>query len=679
MTAGRCPTCGAELPANAPQGLCPKCLIEAVAAPTQPGPLSGQRSTPPAVEAVREAFPHLEIIELIGQGGMGAVFKARQPKLNRFVALKILPESMARDPAFAERLAREGQLLARLSHPNVVTVHDFGSANGFFYLLMEYVDGVSLRQAMQAGRFTAEQALAIVPMICEALQYAHDEGVLHRDIKPENILLDTKGRVKLVDFGIAKLAGRDEPASAATGADGPNCSVPADIALTQSGSALGTPSYMAPEQRSSPSTVDQRADIYSLGVVFYEMLTGELPAGNFARPSSKTPMDPRVDDVVLRAMAQRKEQRFRTAAEVRTSVEYITSNPTSSVKRCPEIPAAAQVFLIPLNRMLSHALTLGLVLVFILGVVQLRVMPSFLYHRVSGVFRGDWLQSLIALAGFACIGWLTLQVWRRRAWFAEPLRLSRGPTAGTHSISPDATSWAWDPWLTLAWIGVIGVVSIQVMWMLLGQVVLVAQSVRTLPQLPHGSGMSLLFLIDVVLFPALLPVLLAVVFVRRELGRSQVSLPASAPAWMPRAALLTLVFAIVTSLPIGMVLSLSGAFAFASVSNGGLLIVLALALLTRSRIWRSIALALLLAVLITGLSSSTFLFALAPWHQWPDGWSRPISEFSAVSIMMGTQLLGVFCCAAGLFALLTPSARAAFGLPPRKRGGTTPAAPPVQA
>jgi serine/threonine protein kinase len=151
MTSGRCPTCGAELPENAPQGLCPKCLMVGVAAPTEAGSTPEQRPAPPALEAVRAAFPQLEILELIGQGGMGAVFKARQPKLNRFVALKILPESMARDPSFAERLAREGQLLARLSHPNVVTVHDFGSANGFFYLLMEYVDGVNLRQAMQAG------------------------------------------------------------------------------------------------------------------------------------------------------------------------------------------------------------------------------------------------------------------------------------------------------------------------------------------------------------------------------------------------------------------------------------------------------------------------------------------------------------------------------------------------
>jgi serine/threonine protein kinase len=262
------------------------------------------------------------------------------------------------------------------------------------------VEGVNLRQAMQAGRFTVEQALAIVPMICEALQYAHDEGVLHRDIKPENILLDTKGRVKLVDFGIAKLADRAEPSTA-----GSNTGGPADIALTQTGSALGTPSYMAPEQRSSPSTVDQRADIYSLGVVFYEMLTGELPTGNFARPSSKTPMDPRVDDVVVRAMARQKEQRFRTAADVRTSVDAITASPPSPFKSRPDVPAAARAYPIPINPKLQHALTFGLVLLSILEVVGLRFLPRFMYGQVYGVLRDDWLQRLVALVGFTFVGW----------------------------------------------------------------------------------------------------------------------------------------------------------------------------------------------------------------------------------------------------------------------------------
>src|SRR5262245_9786093 len=234
-----CPKCGGPIPAEAPQGLCPKCLLLQASVPTE----GGKGTTPPTREEVAAAIPHLEIIELIGQGGMGFVYKARQPKIDRVVALKILPRALAIDPAFAERFAREGRLLARLNHPNIVTLHDFGEADGFFYLLMEFVDGVNLRQAMKVGRFTPSQALAIVPKICEALQVAHLEGILHRDIKPENILLDSKGRVKIADFGIAKLIGETS----------------SDAVRTGSGAALGTPHYMAPEQFEKPNEVDHRA------------------------------------------------------------------------------------------------------------------------------------------------------------------------------------------------------------------------------------------------------------------------------------------------------------------------------------------------------------------------------------------------------------------------------------
>src|ERR1044072_38905 len=280
----RCPKCGAPIPAEAPQGLCPKCELHQASAPTEAGRTEAPKSPPPTHEELAAAFPQLEILELIGQGGMGFVFKARQPKLERLGALKILPQSLAADPEFAERFSREGRVLARLNHPNIVTIHDFGQANGFFYLLMEFVDGVNLRQAMKVGRFTPEQALAVVPKICDALQFAHNEGILHPDIKPENILLDSKGRVKIAGFGIAKLGGEDKP----------------DGSLTAAGAAMGTMHYMAPEQLEKPGTVDHRADIYSLGVVFYELLTGELPIGRFALPSQKTPVDSRFDDVVLR-------------------------------------------------------------------------------------------------------------------------------------------------------------------------------------------------------------------------------------------------------------------------------------------------------------------------------------------------------------------------------------------
>jgi tRNA A-37 threonylcarbamoyl transferase component Bud32 len=307
-----CPKCQAPIPEEAPQGLCPKCLLAAASLGTEAGEggKPAEASGLPSLETIAAGFPQLEILEFIGQGGMGLVFKARQPKLDRFVALKLLPQKPGADPAFCERFNREARVLARLSHPNIVAVHDFGEAGPFFYLLMEFVDGVNLRQAMQAGRFTPAQALAIVPKVCDALQYAHEEGVLHRDIKPENLLLDKRGRVKIADFGIAKLMGD-----------------PKDITLTAKGAAIGTPHYMAPEQFERPHDVDQRADVYSLGVVFYEMLTGELPIGRFAPPSEKAAMDPRVDEVVLRSLEKERERRFQSAGDVKTRVEQITATP----------------------------------------------------------------------------------------------------------------------------------------------------------------------------------------------------------------------------------------------------------------------------------------------------------------------------------------------------------------
>src|ERR1043166_8465736 len=309
----QCPKCVGRIRAGGPRGFCPKCLLAQASIPTDAGP--GQsRPIPPSQQNLAASFPQLEILELIGQGGMGFVFKARQPKLERLVALKILPQSFSTEPGFAERVTREGRVLARLNHPNIVTIHDFGQANGFFYLLMEYVDGVNLRQAMRAGRFSPEQALAVVPKICDALQFAHNEGILHRDIKPENILLDAKGRVKIADFGIAKLIG--EP--------------PSDAKLTASGGTLGTPHYMAPEQIEKPSAVDHRADIYSLGVVFYEMLTGELPLGKFQPPSPKVEVDVRLDDVVLHALEKEPERRYQQVSEVKTAVDTIATVPENS-------------------------------------------------------------------------------------------------------------------------------------------------------------------------------------------------------------------------------------------------------------------------------------------------------------------------------------------------------------
>jgi predicted Ser/Thr protein kinase/uncharacterized membrane protein len=305
----KCPQCGAPLPSGVLEGLCPACLFKQGAAADTAMPPEAAPFQPPGIEEVARLFPQLEILAFIGQGGMGAVYKARQPALDRVVALKILPPQTAGGPGFVERFNREARALAKLTHPNIVAVHEFGQVNGLPFFIMEYVDGLNLRQLERAGQLSPREALQIVPQICQALQFAHDEGIVHRDIKPENILVDKKGRVKIADFGIAKILG-----------GGPG------VAITETKGAIGTPHYMAPEQLEKPATVDHRADIFSLGVVFYEMLTGELPLGKFAPPSSrKVEVDVRLDDVVLRALEKDPDRRYQHVSQVKTAVDTIAS------------------------------------------------------------------------------------------------------------------------------------------------------------------------------------------------------------------------------------------------------------------------------------------------------------------------------------------------------------------
>lgn len=310
-----CRNCGADLDGAAAGGICAGCLLKIAlenGTETEVFNDSGVRSPAYSLEQLKAAFPQFEIISWLGQGGMGTVYHARQPLLKRDVVIKILPKHLAEKPGFAERFEREGQLLARLNHPNIVGVYDIGISDGLYFIVMEYVEGVNLREAMRSEKFTPEQALAIVPKICEALQYAHEEGVLHRDIKPENILLDLKGRVKIADFGIAKLHDSKDSGLREN--------------LTGTGQIIGTPMYMAPEQIEQPSKVDHRADIYSLGVVFYELLTGELPIGRFAPPSEKIDIDGRIDEVVLKALEKERAHRQQSAGQLKTEIESLASS-----------------------------------------------------------------------------------------------------------------------------------------------------------------------------------------------------------------------------------------------------------------------------------------------------------------------------------------------------------------
>lgn len=368
-----CPQCSATVPPDAPGGVCPYCVLQLAGnegSGSNPTAAFPSAPTLPTLTELAAIFPQLEILELIGRGGMGAVYKARQPNLDRMVALKILLPDISKDPTFAERFSREARALARLNHPHIVSVYDSGNRGGLYYFIMEYVDGVNLRQAIQAEQISPEKALAIVPQICEALQYAHEEGVVHRDIKPENVLLDRKGRVKVADFGLAKLLGLATP----------------DITLTGTRQAMGTLHYMAPEQYERPQAVDHRADIYSLGVVFYELLTGKLPLGRFALPSEKVRVDVRLDDVVLKSLEREPERRYQYVSEVKTEVDSIAHSPAQAAPQRPQetVFAAGRALHAPPPRPSSQQelSDLGRLLA-ILGGIALAMMPLLC---VAGAF-----------------------------------------------------------------------------------------------------------------------------------------------------------------------------------------------------------------------------------------------------------------------------------------------------
>jgi tRNA A-37 threonylcarbamoyl transferase component Bud32 len=234
-------------------------------------------------------LPQFDVLELLGQGGMGAVYRARQRKLDREVALKILPAELGQDATFSERFAREAKAIARLNHPGVVGIHDYGEAGPYHYLVLELVEGANLRELAAGEPIGVAEALRLLRELCAAVDYAHRQDVIHRDLKPENVLVDGEGRVRVVDFGLAKVA------DAARHSLLPS--------LTGTRVAVGTPHYMAPEQLEGIGVIDAQADVYSLGVLAYELLTGRLPLGRFPAPSEEVPgLDPAIDAVVMEAL-----------------------------------------------------------------------------------------------------------------------------------------------------------------------------------------------------------------------------------------------------------------------------------------------------------------------------------------------------------------------------------------
>jgi len=614
----RCPKCEGTIPADAPQGLCPRCVLAGAASPTDPGIRSRTGLAAPPLEAVAAAFPQFEILGLVGLGGMGVVYKVRQPKLDRIVALKLLPTSLSADPAFAERFHREARFLARLSHPQIVSVYDFGESGGFCYLLMEFVDGVNLRQAMRAGRFTPDQALAVVPDICAALQYAHDQGVLHRDIKPENILLDAQGRVKIADFGIAKLVG--EPGDPRT-----------DLTLTQSGARLGTPHYMAPEQIEKPSDVDHRADIYSLGVVFYELLTGELPLGRFAAPSAKTPLDTRVDEIVMRALAKERELRQQSAGEVKTEVEGLGGKDRPARAAVTSPPSAAGF------SARFSAETRPLVLI---GACLALVWLLIALVRVVFRWGNAELPAAVKLAiavTLATAGWF---VWQRRDRFLAPCGL--GP----------AVTGSMDRFLRHAAGGALVVVAL----LIGGQVALACGTLWA------GIGLVAGF--------ALLPVVLSLGFFwfRRHrqaaLDAEPVPTPTALLAGLQRVGWSFLALGVVGLFP-SVATADSSSF---QLHSGSLLLFTGIALLSRSAAWRQVAVGTAGFALLLSLAGNLHVDLMARTGNLPAGWQFGIpgvADSAGSAFALAVVQYAAF--AAALWILTRTDVRTAYGLRPQTR------------
>lgn len=279
---------------------------------------------PRTVEDLNKSLPQYEFVELIAVGGMGAVYKARQTNLDRLVAIKLLPKIDNDEFGFGNRFAQEAKAMAKLSHPHIVPIFDFGETKeGQAYFAMEFVEGADMFQLICGGQLTLDHFFGWIPQVCSAIAYAHKRDIVHRDIKPANILIDKEGNVKMADFGLARLTGA-RPVRDPEENDGNDENFDSSDAIS-----MGTPGYAAPEQFDGHGKVDARADIYALGVVMYQMLTGRMPIGAFPMPSECSPnIDIRLDEVVLRAMQEDATDRFQSVGEIsaRLSAIHATKN-----------------------------------------------------------------------------------------------------------------------------------------------------------------------------------------------------------------------------------------------------------------------------------------------------------------------------------------------------------------
>jgi serine/threonine protein kinase len=321
-----CPTCGESLDraevTPAGTGVRCRCCGEMVSRPESAATVAGESQataggdglTSPVALTLPQV-PGFQIVSCIGRGAMGLVLEAVQTSLDRRVAIKVLAPELANNPIFVTRFEREATALARLTHPNIITIFERGRTDRSFYLIMEYVDGpgggppTDLRRMIDEGPLPLARTRRLILQVVRALEFAHQQKIIHRDIKPSNILIDRHDNAKVADFGIAAVG------------------LFAERHLTTTG-AMGTPDYMAPEQRRSAAAVDERADVFSVGVMLYEMLTGELPLGSYPSPSEVVPgLEPGWDAVVRRALQPKPEDRYPNMGELAGDLERLAAEP----------------------------------------------------------------------------------------------------------------------------------------------------------------------------------------------------------------------------------------------------------------------------------------------------------------------------------------------------------------